>query len=327
MNLCASLCNSFLVSSFNQMYCIESNTDNSNFNLALEEFLLKNRTEEYFILSINNKCVIAGKHQCLHRETNTRFVTENNIPVLRRITGGGTVFHDPGNLNYCFIRNAEPGRQIDYQRHLLPVTGYLSKLGIDTTIRGSDIITNGLKISGNAEHIYRNRVLHHGTLLWNASLDDLQNCIRKNTSSYKTRAVPSRPAAVTNLSEKIKKFGNISEFRSDMLNYFLDTVNSAVLYNLNHEEKAGIEMLSGKYRTWEWNYAYGPEYEFSNEFITGDRKVRCTLSVKDGIITETSIDGGNEWRAVRGKLKGCRHMPSDIGQVMKDQDVDPYIFF
>src|SRR5512133_1708828 len=148
------------------MYCINSDTDNPYFNLALEEFLIKKSTEEFFILSVNNTSVVTGKHQCIHREVNTRFVTENNIPVLRRITGGGTVFHDHGNLNFCFIGNAEPGKQIDFQKHLLPITRYLSKFDIETIIQGSDIRTDGLKISGNAEHVYRNRVLHHGTLLW-----------------------------------------------------------------------------------------------------------------------------------------------------------------
>ena len=308
------------------MYCISSDTDNPYYNLALEEFLLKNRTEEYFILSINNTCVVAGKHQCLHREADTRFVTENNIPVLRRITGGGTVFHDRGNLNFCFIRNAEPGRQIDYQRHLLPVTGYLAKFGIETTIRGSDVITNGLKISGNAEHVFRSRVLHHGTLLWEASLENLHNCIRKDTSSYKTRAVPSRPTPVTNLSGRLKKFRNISEFRSDMLDYFLNTVESTSAYNLNNEEIEGIDMLSEKYRTWEWNYAYGPEYEFSNEIKIRDRNVRYSLIVKDGIIMDCRIDD-SEWGVVAERLKGCRHMPAEIELAMKDQNVDPFIFF
>jgi lipoate-protein ligase A len=308
------------------MYCINSDTHNPYFNLALEEHLLKNRAEEFLILSINDISIISGKHQCIHREVNTRFVTENNIPVLRRITGGGTVFHDQGNLNFCFIRNCEAGKQIDFQRHLLPVTVFLSTFGVQATIQGSDLKVDGLKISGNAEHVYRSRVLHHGTLLWNASFDTLHNCIRKETSSYTTRAVPSRPAIVTNLSEKIKRFRHISEFRSGMLNYFLDALNGASLYNLNQKEKAEIEMLAGKYRTWQWNYAYGPEYEFSNEFIIGDKKVRCVLSVKDGIIRDYSIDDP-EWSVAWEKLKGCRHMPSDIRQVIKDQDIDPFIFF
>jgi len=304
------------------MYCINSNTDNPYFNLAVEEFLLKRRTEEFLVLSINDTSVVAGKHQCIHREVNTRFVTENNIPVLRRISGGGTVYHDHGNLNFCFIRNCESGKQIDFQRNLLPVISFLSTFDINATIQGSDIIVEGMKISGNAEHVLRNRVLHHGTILWKASLDTLQNCIRKDTSAYKTRAISSRPSQVANLAEKLNGFSDISEFRSSMLEYFLKTVPAAELYNLNGEEKAEIEMLSAKYMTWEWNYAYGPEYEFRNEFMMSGKRVSCSLSVNDGLIKRCLIEGDPDLRKIGVELAGTRHMPEDIFNLLKRKRLD-----
>ena len=136
------------------MLCLNLKSTDPFFNLALEEILLKNRKEEYLILGINDPCVVIGKHQVPHREVNTRFVTENNIPVIRRISGGGTVFHDSGNLNFSFIMQSEAGKQVDFRKYTLPVISFLSTLGVDAKFEGkNDLKVDGLKISGNAEHV------------------------------------------------------------------------------------------------------------------------------------------------------------------------------
>ncbi|MGE5418945.1 MAG: lipoate--protein ligase [Chloroflexota bacterium] len=310
------------------MYFINSDTDDPCFNLALEEYLLKNSTEEFFILSINRTSIISGKHQCVHREVNTKFVTENNVPVLRRITGGGTVFHDAGNLNYCFIRNCESGKQIDFPLHTLPVVYFLKDLGICPYLEGSDIKTEGLKISGNAEHVFRNRVLHHGTLLWNASLDLLRNCIRKDTSAYKTRAVASKPSPVINISERVKSISSVEEFRMAMADHFIKNENALTL-NLSQEQKAEILKIAPKYISWEWNYAYGPEYEFSKEFNFRENSIKCNIAVKDGLIVKCSIEGSSLLSKASVKLSGCRHMPQDISHFLMQEfdDFDPYNLF
>ena len=155
-------------------------------------------------MAINDPSVIIGKHQAAHREVNTKFVTENKIPVIRRISGGGTVFHDQGNLNFTFIRQSEEGKQVDFRKYTRPVIDFLVSLGIDAKFEGkNDIKVDGLKISGNAEHVHRNRVLHHGTLLFSSSIDMLRNSIRTDKSCYTTRAVGSNPSSVMNLSEKL----------------------------------------------------------------------------------------------------------------------------
>ncbi len=102
------------------MFLINLESHDPFFNLALEEVLLKNSKEEYLILGINDPSVIIGKHQAAHREVNTKFITENQIPVIRRISGGGTVFHDPGNLNFTFIKNSEEGKQVDFRMYTTP---------------------------------------------------------------------------------------------------------------------------------------------------------------------------------------------------------------
>ncbi len=305
------------------MHCITLESDIPFFNLAVEEVLLKNSEEDYLILGINKSSVIIGKHQSAHREVNTKFITENNIPVIRRITGGGTVFHDKGNLNFAFIKQSESGKQIDFQKYTLPVIEFLSSIGVVAKFEGkNDLKVGGFKISGNAEHVYRNRVLHHGTILFSSSLGFLRNSIRKDKSAYATRAVESNPSSVMNLNEKLSRFRDIYELRSEMMNYFLRTIPGAEIYNLGPEDIKAADLLAEtKYKTWEWNWAYGPEYTFKNTFQFKGNSHHCVLTTKDGIITSCSIEGSGEMLSFSGKLVGCRHMVSDLSRVFKKGNI------
>ena len=299
------------------MLCINLESTDPYFNLALEEVLLKKSDEEYLILGINAPSVIVGKHQVANREADTQFVTENMIPVIRRISGGGSVFHDPGNLNFTFIRESEAGRQVDFRKHTKPIIDFLFHEGVDARFEGkNDIKVGGLKISGNAEHVYRNRILHHGTLLFSTTLDNLRSALRKDTSSYTSRGVESNPSPVVNIKEMLYKYSNITEFREAMMNYFLKTLPGATRYDLSSSEIAEATVLaSTKYKTWDWNWAYGPEYHFEKHFEIGGKQIYCKLFVKEGIITECKITGSSDLAAAADKLIGCRHMAEDLIEV------------
>lgn len=299
------------------MFIIDDTGTDPFFNLAVEEIFLKNRSEEFIILGKNRQSVIAGKHQCIHREADTEFVNENHIPVMRRITGGGTVYHDEGNLNFAFIRNCEPGRQIDFYRHLAPVLDFLDSAGVNASIRGSDIISGGKKISGNAEHVHRNRVLHHGTLLFDADLDIMRKTLRSDTSGYSTRAVASNPSPVTNLSKIITHFRKISEFQAAMSDFFRQKFN-AEQYVLREDEKEEASILAGtKYNSWDWTYAYGPDYVLKKSIIFMGYGCSVTIVVKDGVINECLISGNGEAERIAPELKGMKHMPGDIERAIR----------
>jgi lipoate-protein ligase A len=305
------------------MFCINLDTTDPFFNLAIEELLLKSSKEEYLILYINDPAVIIGKHQSGHCEVNTRFVTENQIPVIRRISGGGTVFHDDGNLNFSFIRQSESGKQIDFRKYTRPVIDFLKSLGVEASFEGkNDLKVGGLKISGNAEHVYHNRVLHHGTLLFSTSLEMLRNSIRRDTSCYISRAVISNPSSVINLNGILSRFHNIHEFRSEMISYFLKNFSDLVLYKPVPEELLQAEYLSSsKYKTWEWNWAYGPEYLFQNNFVINETLHSCSLFIKDGIIRKCSISGSDQLKSTSEKIPGCRHMVTDLSEFFKSENI------
>ncbi len=207
------------------MEFIVSDSDNPCFNLALEEVLLTRSSLDFMILSINSPSVITGKHQCAYREVNAGFLAERGIPLIRRISGGGTVYHDHGNLNFAFIRNSEPGLQVDFRKHTLPVTEFLMASGLAASFEGkNDLRVNGMKISGNAEHVFRERVLHHGTLLFSSSLGDLREALRNNPGRYSTQAVNSNPAHVCNISGLTTKFTGIMHFRDELLKFIMVVV-------------------------------------------------------------------------------------------------------
>jgi lipoate-protein ligase A len=305
------------------MHCVNLDTTDPFLNLAIEEHLLKTSKEEYLILYVNNPSVIIGKHQSGHREVNTKFIYENQIPVIRRISGGGTVFHDNGNLNFSFIRLSESGKQIDFRKYTRPVIDFLKSVGVEARFEGkNDLKVDGLKISGNAEHVHGNRVLHHGTLLFSTSMEMLRNSIRKDTSCYTSRAIVSNPASVINLREKMKRFQNIDEFRSEMMDYFLKNFSENVSYKLSQEEVFNAESISdSKYMTWEWNWAYGPEYTFTNRFEINKSVHSCKLFIKEGIISECSVEGSDQIKKASKKLIGCRHMVNELSEVFRNENV------
>jgi lipoate---protein ligase len=305
------------------MFLINLETHDPFFNLALEEVLLKSRAGDYLILYINDPSVIIGKHQAAHREVNTKFITENNIPVIRRISGGGTVFHDRGNLNFTFIRQSEEGKQIDFRKYTLPVIDFLSSLSIDARLEGkSDIKIDGLKISGNAEHVHRNRVLHHGTLLFNSSIYMLNNSIRKDKSCYSTRAVDSNPSSVMNLNEKLKGFSDINEFCKELMHHFTRNITDIDVSDISQQDaEEAISLAENKYRKWEWNFAYGPEYLFENTFTFDYKLYSCNLNINNGVVLKCTIDDSDKMKYIAEKLTGCRHMVPDFLNVFAKENI------
>ena len=305
------------------MFIINLASTDPFFNLAVDEYLLKNRKEEFLALGINIPSVIIGKHQAPHRETETGYITRNNIPVIRRISGGGTVFHDQGNLNFSFISNSTPGKQIDFRKYTQPVIQFLATEGVEAKFEGkNDLKVNGLKISGNAEHVWRNRVLHHGTLLFDSQLEIMKRSIRKDNSCYFSRAVVSNPSPVTNLKDWLDSIKNTYELKQKMLQFFISQNDKNQEVDLSRDETAEINNLADlKYRTWEWNFGYGPSYQFKNKFEINGISMTVNLSVKDGIIQECTIEGPCVLAEYAKKFSGLRHMPEDISSIFREGKV------
>ena len=274
------------------MLCIHLKNTDPYFCLAAEEYLLKNFSEDIFMLWQSEKAVVVGKHQNAMAEINHRFVRENNIAVCRRISGGGTVFHDAGNVNFTYIKNVKSTAEISFKQFTEPIVKTLAKLGIEATTSGrNDLLINGLKISGNAEHVYKNRVLHHGTLLFNSDLKNLGQAIQVVPGKYEGKAVQSNRSPVANISQFLKTPMTTGEFIQFLSDVQLENPENS-FYRLNKNDIQNIEKLSAeKFTTWEWNFGYSPKYSFKNEVEIDGKMLKIEMLVERGRILESNILG------------------------------------
>ena len=214
------------------------------FNLAAEEYVLKNFSDDVFMLWQNHNAIIVGKHQNTLAEINLEYVKEKNIKVVRRMSGGGAVFHDLGNLNFTFIMNGEEGHLVDFRKFTRPILDVLLKLNIDARFEGrNDLTIGGLKFSGNAEHVYKQRVLHHGTLLFSSLMSDLSNALKVNPLKYKDKAVKSIRSRVTNISEHLNQELDVLQFRDLVMDHIMDIYPDCEMYDYTPEDLTHINNL------------------------------------------------------------------------------------
>jgi len=299
------------------MILIITNLTDPRFNLATEEYLLKESNKDFFLLNINEPSVIIGKHQNALAEVNLRFITENNIKIIRRISGGGTVFHDEGNLNFSFITNGKEGHLIDFKKYTSPIIEILGKLRIEAKLEGkNDLRVNGLKISGNAEHVYKNRILHHGTILVSANMQKLSSSLHISENKYFDNAVKSIRSKITNLCSLTKPNLSIEVLKSEIIKYFLET-QQGKLYELSSSEIERIKSLvQNKYSSWEWNFGYSPKYKFENSFSLKGSEIKISLEVENGIIMNSQIDSYSDFDR---QIINRRHNYDEIKQVLSNQ--------
>jgi lipoate-protein ligase A len=304
------------------MLCIQLKNNDPYFCLAAEEYLLKNFSEDIFMLWQSENTVVLGKHQNAMAEINYPFVHKNGITVARRISGGGTVFHDAGNVNFAYIRNVNSPAEISFKLFTRPVVEALAKLEVTATSSGrNDLLVDGKKISGNAEHVFKNRVLHHGTLLFNSNLETLGQSIKVIPGKYHGKAVQSNRSVVTNILPFLKKQLSVNDFSSFLLEVQLGNSENSV-YELNEKDNRAIQKLvDEKFSTWDWNYGYSPKYTFKNEFIFEGKQLKVELQVEKGRITESDCSGDfftkKEWEILNKSLLGERHFYKNIREKLE----------
>lgn len=299
-----------------KMLIIDSKERDPWFNLASEEHLFRDSDNEFLILYINEASVIIGKHQNPAEEINTRFLRENNIPFVRRISGGGTVYHDKGNLNYTFISTRQGSARFDFSYFRSLLISFLASLGIDAYEgEKNEIRTGGLKISGNAEHVFRDRIMHHGTILFSADLQKMSGCLARSEARIKSRAVQSNRTRVTNLEGMITGIKSTEDLKKAFVDYIRKTNDTASLYDFSDEEIRRIKRLKDeKFTSWEWNYAYGPDYNFSKDFSEGGDNVSIELEVSKGIIRTCKCSGPVLYNSMNDLLPGTRHCYEGIAE-------------
>ena len=273
--------------------CYHLNNPDPYFNLATEEYLLKNFDEDIFMLWSSESSIVVGKHQNALAEINHRYVRDNEIKIARRLSGGGTVFHDPGNLNFTFIRKMEKIEEVNYKIFLNPVKEALEKLGLEiSSNKREDLILDGKKISGSAQHVYRKRVLHHGTLLFDSHLEKLKKALKVDLSRFEDKAVQSTRSAVTNIAGYLKNPLTVEEFGQYMFETIAQSFPDFQIGELNENHQAAIRILHDeKYSQWDWIYGYSPKYTYRNTAKTDKGELNVTLYIEKGKIKKSVWEG------------------------------------
>ncbi len=300
------------------MLILDSPSTDPYFNIAAEEYLLKETDGDFAFIYVNDPSIIIGKHQNAYAEINMPYILEKEIPVVRRISGGGTVWHDPGNVNFSFILNGKEGQLVNFREYAAPVLSFLQNLNIPAEFGSrNEILVEGKKISGNAEHVYRNRVLHHGTLLFSSDLGALQAALGTEHGKYRDRAVQSVPSKVVNIGEFLDPEAKVSTFRKNLVLHLTAFFKGSERYGLSRMDMAGVKgLVSKKYSTWQWNIGYSPRYQLSREIDWNGHTVLIHMEVEKGKITGLDIKSGDADPALfdrlPGMLAGVDHDPGEV---------------
>jgi lipoate-protein ligase A len=307
------------------MLCITRHETDPYFNLAAEEYAMEHfdrnwpYSRDCFMLWRNAPAVIIGRHQNTLAEINVEYVRERNIPVVRRLSGGGAVFHDLGNLNFTYIAESDSHRnEVDFRRFTRPILDALRDMGIDARFEGrNDLTIGGRKFSGNAEYLHNGRILHHGTLLFSTDMAHVGAALRPDPAKFADKAVKSVRGRVTNISEHLPRPMTVLQFRDCLMAHIMATTPGATAYAFSAADVTAIERLRDeKYATWEWNYGHSPRYNFNKRIRTGGGMVEAALEVDAGVIRSAHFYGDFFTRRdpaeVAAALVGSPHREDDL---------------
>jgi lipoate-protein ligase A len=301
-------------------------------NLAIEEYALKNLdiNETYLLFYINEPSIIIGKNQNTIEEINTEYVEANGIHVVRRLSGGGAVYHDLGNLNFSFITKDDGNSFHNFRKFTEPVIAALKKLGVNAELSGrNDIVVDGRKISGNAQFATRGRMFSHGTLLFNSEIDHVVSALKVKKDKIESKGIKSIRSRVANISEFLSKKITIEEFRIALLQSIFGNKTQIPEYKLTEEHWEKIHQLSKeRYQNWEWNYGKSPKFnlQHSHRFPIGQIDIR--LEVNKGYIENCKIFGDffgvGDVIDIEERLKGVRYERAAIEEALKNVDLKHY---
>lgn len=312
------------------MICILSPETRPAFNIASEEYLMKNFDEEVFLLYKNSPSIIVGKHQNTFSEINMEYVGEQNIEVIRRLSGGGAVFHDLGNLNFGFIKKGADTNLGDFKKFTLPIIDVLKNMGINARFEGrNDITIDGKKFSGNAEHVYKDKVLHHGTLLFFSKMEDLSKALNVDPRKFRDKAIKSIKSRITNIREHLNEDMTVEEFAELLMKDIMKINPNNRRYEFTEKDKEAInDLVDKKYGTWDWNFGYSPQYNFSKFITTSGGHIEVDLDVKNGVIKNAKFFGdffsSKDISEIENAIQDTPHNEVKIRDILKDYDISKY---
>jgi lipoate---protein ligase len=305
---------------------------NPYFNLALDDYAMRHIDvdEDFFILWQNEPSVIIGKNQNAVEEINREFIDENSINVARRVSGGGAVYHDFGNLNFTFVIGVDDPGKVNYKKYVQPIIDALGSMGVVAHASGrNDILIDGLKISGNAQSLANGKLMHHGTLMFDVNIENMVQALNVDPDKIVSKGVKSVRSRVTNIKEHLPEGTSLQDFWNQ-LHYYLSNEGQDSEIVLSEADIKKIEAdAQSKFATWDWIYGASPEFNLTNsKRFTGGR-VEVFLEVnKGGHIDSIRFMGDylglEDVSYVEERLIGTRFDELDVFRVLSSLDLRLY---
>lgn len=315
------------------MIYIVNNSTKPDYNIALEEYCFKNllQHDKVFILWINEPAIIVGKHQNTIEEVNSEYVKENKIHVIRRISGGGAVYHDHNNLNYTIISNEDKGADFDFESFSQPVIDTLAELGVKAEFTGrNDLVIDGKKISGNAQAYIKGRVMHHGCLLFDTDLSVLSKALEPPKNIVQSRGVQSIRSVVDNILPNLPEKITVHEFSDKLLQHVKGKFPEMEEYRFSEAELKEIEQLrASKFGTWEWNYGTSPKFGVERHARFKAGKIQVFADIKNSVIEKirfygTFFGNNSNLSEVEQHLVGVKYTSDDIRDALSGINYNDY---
>jgi len=315
------------------MKYITNVSNNPHYNLAFEEYCFKYlpREDNYVILWINGPAIIVGKNQNTVQEINQDYVDEHDIKIVRRVTGGGAVYHDLGNLNFSLISDQEGDERIDFAQINVPILKSLEKLGIKAEFTGrNDLTVDGKKMSGIAQSVHKKRILNHGTILFDTDLTVLTDALKVRKDKIESKGVKSVKSRVTNIKPYLAEDVDILTFKEILLKNIFEYSNEPLEeLVLTDEQKAEIDALyQERYAKWEWNYGQSPDFAYKNYKRYPFGSLEVGIQVKNGMIENSKIYGDffgtKDVSELEEKLNGLRYERKYLEKALEDEPFESY---
>lgn len=292
------------------IYLVHNNHSHDPYlNLALEEYCLRHHAPDRALLLVyvNQAAVIVGRNQNIFAEVDLAFAARKNLHLVRRISGGGAVYHDAGNLNFSFIQPHRRGGLKGIRLTIEPVRQALVSMGAAAEFNArNDLVVAGKKVSGSAQFSNTKRMIVHGTLLFSSNLQDLRRCLEPSREVTCSRAPRSSPSAVTNLSGCLARGIGIDDLRDRLLRTIAARNRGLQQVRLSDRDWRQIRCLANeKYRSWDWNFGKAPAFRIRRAGAISGTLPTAIVEVDGGRITSIYFEKDAETSGWRAQLEKC----------------------
>lgn len=301
-------------------------------NFALEEYALRHLdiNETYLLFYRMAPTVIVGRNQNTVEEVNMDYIRGHKVTVTRRLSGGGAVYNDPGNLSFSFISKDDGDSFNNYRKFTEPVIRALRQLGVNAKLEGrNDLTVDGRKISGNAQFVTQGRIFSHGTLLFDVNLDNVSKALHPDAEKFESKGIKSVRSRVTNIREHLNTDMNIHQFKETLLQYIFDGADPVPEYHVTDDDWTKIiDIARRRYRNWDWVFGKSPEFNVKKAHRFPGGRIDIRLDVKKGIIEQASIFGDffgtEDVSEIEKLLIGTKYTRKDVTDLLGSVDMHRY---